>query len=414
MNNPKVINLSAEEVNYLLSPKAIRDQSQAMFERLQAGNTFFDYHPAKVAEMADFVLEVINDNYPKGDIPFHSRWGHFMVGGIDRVAKEVDPKLKHLSPIDQAKAKLDLVITSVLLDAGAGSEWKYFENSTQKSYNRSEGLGVASLYLFLSGAMSSQPGVLQVDANGLEQLTLETLGKAFQVSHENPLLGLEGRLLLLKNLSKTMQDPKNARFFANGRPSDLLDYNLKKSLDGKIKASDLLRSVLDALGPIWPGRLSTRINNEFVNLGDIWQYPELKNPLVPLHKLSQWLTYSLIGPIEECKIPVTGVEHLTGLAEYRNGGLLLDGGILSLKNPSDAKQEWTPDSPLIIEWRSLTIYFLDQIGKLIQDKLKKSPSEFPLGKVLEGGTWHAGRRLAFAKRPNGNPPLMIKSDGTVF
>ena len=380
------------------------------------GKTSFNYHPEKLEDLAKFVLQVIQENYPDGDIPFHSRWGHFKAGGVDRIKNELDPKLKHLSLLDQTKSKLDLAITSVLLDAGAGSEWNYWEHNTQKKFNRSEGLGIASLYLFLDGSMSSNAtNKLQVDAKGLENLSLDILQKSFQVNPSNPLLGVEGRLLLLKNLSKTMLDPKNKIYFPNQRPSDLLDFNLNQSKNGSIQATSLLRSVLDALGPIWPGRISAKINKQVeVNLGDIWHYPQLKNPLVPLHKLSQWLTYSLIEPIQEANIKILGIEELTGLAEYRNGGLLIDSGLLSIKDETMLTQQWTPDSPLIVEWRSLTLYFLDLLGDMIQKKLNKSPSEFPLGKILEGGTWHAGRRLSFSKRANGNPPIMIKSDGTVF
>ena len=43
---------------------------------------------------------------------------------------------------------------------------------------------------------------------------------------------------------------------------------------------------------------------------------------MPFHKLSQWLAYSLIEPLEEAGIAVTGLDELTALAEYRNGGLL--------------------------------------------------------------------------------------------
>ena len=55
-----------------------------------------------------------------------------------------------------------------------------------------------------------------------------------------------------------------------------------------------------------------------------------------------------------------------------------------------------PDRPLIRERRGLTI------------------DEFPLARVLEGGTWAAGRRLARDKRPDGGPPIAVVSDGTVF
>jgi hypothetical protein len=166
--------------------------------------------------------------------------------------------------------------------------------------------------------------------------------------------------------------------------------------------------VLDGLGPIWPGRLT----QDGVNLGDIWNHSKLG--MIAFHKLSQWMTYSLIEPIEEAGVKVTGVEGLTGLAEYRNGGLLLDSGLLSFKNANDAQKTWTPDSDLIIEWRALTVYFLDIIGAEVQKALGKSPADFPLAKVLEGGTWWAGRRIAAEKRAGGGPPLNIQSDGTVF
>jgi hypothetical protein len=39
---------------------------------------------------------------------------------------------------------------------------------------------------------------------------------------------------------------------------------------------------------------------------------------------------------------------------------------------------------------------------------------FPVAKLLEGGTWAAGRALAARLRPGGAPPLRVHSDGTVF
>jgi hypothetical protein len=126
------------------------------------------------------------------------------------------------------------------------------------------------------------------------------------------------------------------------------------------------------------------------------------------------MTYSMIEPILEAGIEVTDVELLTGLAEYRNGGLLIDTEVLRLKNSEDLQRKWEPSSELILEWRALTVYLLDIIGERVQMALKKSPQDFPLAKVLEGGTWWAGRFLAAEKRKGGGPPLNILSDGTVF
>ena len=134
--------------------------------------------------------------------------------------------------------------------------------------------------------------------------------------------------------------------------------------------------------------------------------------LVPFHKLSQWLTYSLIEPLEEAGIMVTDLDGLTGLPEYRNGGLFLDTGVLHLRDPADAGRPHEVDSELVVEWRALTVALLDRIAPEIRSRLDLKV--FPLAKVLEGGTWSTGRRLARAARPGGAPPITVASDGTVF
>ena len=135
---------------------------------------------------------------------------------------------------------------------------------------------------------------------------------------------------------------------------------------------------------------------------------------MPLHKLSQWLSYSLIEPLEWAGYTVVGLDDLTGLPEYRNGGLFLDTGVIALKDPSEAAQPHAVDSALVVEWRALTVALLDLIADPIRQKLGLDANRFPLAKVLEGGTWATGRRLARERRGDGSPPLVIVSDGTVF
>jgi len=242
------------------------------------------------------------------------------------------------------------------------------------------------------------------------------LEKHFQVSDKNPLVGAEGRVQLLNNLARSLE---NKEIFNEARPGHILDYLLNRH-GRKIKAVHVLEAVLKGFGSIWPGRLQAKVHDHLVNLGDVWIYPPLAESeskikaLVPFHKLSQWMTYSLIEPIREAGIEVSGVEELTGLAEYRNGGLMMDSGLIQLRNPELAKKAWAPDSELIIEWRALTIVLLDLIGERVQKKLGQSAEDFPLAKVLEGGTWWAGRGLAQKLRVGAVPPLNIMSDGTVF
>lgn len=390
-------------LDYILSPKCIRDGAQKVFDATVRGETHFTYNPEKLKSTVDFVMETIKENYPDYNIPFHSRWGHFRPGGVDR-SKWLMEKISNVDKMEQARIKWDLVIPSVLLDAGAGAPWKFHEKETSKEYNRSEGLGVASYHLFMSGAFSSDGKSLRSDSVGLQKVTPELIEKYFQVSPTNPLVGVEGRTKLLKNLGKALE---NKTLFKDGRPGNLIDYLVSKH-GTTIPATALLRGVLDGLGPIWPGRETL----DGVNLGDVWKHSKLG--LIAFHKLSQWMTYSLVEPLTEAGITVTGAEGLTGLAEYRNGGLFIDSGLISFKDPLDQSRSWGPESDLILEWRALTVYLLDVMGAEVQKNLNKSPADFPLAKVLEGGTWWAGRKIAKSLRPSGEPPLNINSDGTVF
>lgn len=395
------------DLDFLLSPLAIRQSAEKILELTEKGETHFNYHPEQLNPVVDYVVEVIRENYPSLQIPFHSRWGHFRVGGLDRV-QELEAKMTGWETLEKARTKLDLVITSVLLDAGAGNVWNYREKSSGKTFNRSEGLGVASFHLFLEGYLSGDAQrPLQATAKGLQALTRDDLAKAFQVSPENPLVGLDGRLSLLHNLGKTVES--KTELFPGERPGGLVDYLLQR-YGKKVTGPQLLRAVLDGLGEIWPGRV--RVAG--VNLGDIWNYSKVPGGLAAFHKLSQWMTYSLMEPLAEAGFELVDVEKLTGLAEYRNGGLLLDRGLISLRDPALLAASHRPDSELIIEWRGLTVSLLDRIGAEVQKKLNKSASEFPLAKVLEGGTWWAGRKAAKALRADSSPPLKIDSDGTVF
>jgi hypothetical protein len=72
------------------------------------------------------------------------------------------------------------------------------------------------------------------------------------------------------------------------------------------------------------------------------------------------------------------------------------------------------ESELVVEWRALTVALLDELAPLVRGRLGVGAAEFPLAKVLQGGTWSAGRRIAREKRPDGGPPIRVASDGTVF
>ena len=394
----------------LRTTAAIRERAQFLLSRARAGDSLWfsvddDSLPAAAAEVAD----VTRGRYPDLRIPYHSRWRHFEAGGVDRKA-ELDTRLAVEDAPAPARAMIDLAVVSVLLDAGAGPDWCYLEATTGQRFGRSEGLGVASWHAFCAGVFSgdaAQP--LQVDAAGLRNLSVERLAAVFQCAATNPLVGLEGRVLVLRRLGDALASQPEV-FGPESRPGRLFDL---WDAD-RVAAHDILTQILASLSGIWLAANS--IGHQA--LGDCWRHdavpgPGLTRGWVPFHKLSQWLTYSLLEPFEWAGVRVEGLDALTGLPEYRNGGLLLDTGVLRLREPAWAERSWEASDELVVEWRALTVALLDELAPLVRTRLDVDAERLPLACVLEGGSWAAGRALAERLR-DGRPPLSVVSDGTVF
>jgi hypothetical protein len=404
---------STDPVAYLRTPQAIRERCRQVFDLATAGAlAHFNLHLERLDTVVDLVGAETLRNYPDLNVPYHSRWRHFNVGQIDRNAS-VSKMLSTLTPRERCRSKIELAILSVLLDAGAGDVWGFKDLRSERRYKRSEGLAIASLYAHRDGVFGPEPFV--ATSLQLKALTPVQLGAAFQVSNDNPLLGVDGRCALLNNLGRVIDARPHDFKGSPGRLGGILETILESANGTRLKASDLLVCVLTTFADIWPGRVSVSGQN----LGDVWCHREVTGPgetngLVPFHKLSQWLTYSLLEPLEEYGVEVVELDQLTGLAEYRNGGLFIDGGVLALKDPQAASLEHSPSSEIIVEWRALTVILLDQVAARLRENLKKNESELPLAKVLQGGTWAVGRTLAAERRAGGGPPLKIASDGTVF
>jgi hypothetical protein len=373
----------------------------------------FRFLPERLGPAADYVLDTIRRRYPDLAIPFHSRWRHFSVGGRDRW-RDLEGTLGPLTREERARVRFDLAITSVLLDAGAGAAWRYREPDGAV-HARSEGLAVASVHLFRAGAVSADPAApCRADAAALRGLGTDALGQGLQATADNPLNGLDGRAALLRRLGAALEARPDL-FGHPGRIGRLFDHLAHVAGGGALPATAILDALIDGLGPIWPGRHSL----DGVNLGDVWRHASIHaddatDGFVPFHKLSQWLAYSLIEPLEEAGIPVEAVDDLTGLAEYRNGGLMIDLGLIVPRDPALAERRLAPADEPVVEWRALTVALLDRIAEALREQLGLDAEALPLARVLEGGTWAAGRRIAAELRPGGTPPLTIESDGTVF
>ncbi|MEJ5988999.1 URC4/urg3 family protein [Ramlibacter sp. PS3R-8] len=403
----------------LRTTPAIRDRCGQLLARArEGGSTWFTVDEGAIATAAREVADATRRRYPKGHIPFHSRWRHLEAGGVDRKG-ELDRLMAGLPPTSRAHAMVDLTFISVLLDAGAGADWSYTESASGQGFTRSEGLGVASFHAFTAGLFSSDKDhPLQADAQGLRALQTDHLAAAFQVRGNNPLVGLEGRAILLRRLGEAMSEQPEI-FGQDGRPAGIFDLlvsplgpDVPRTAD--VAAHDILSQILLACSGIWPA--SNAIGT--IPLGDCWRHAAvrgdgLSDGWVPFHKLSQWLTYSLLEPFAWSGVQVRGLDALTGLPEYRNGGLLLDTGVLRLRDEGAARALWQPGDELIVEWRALTVALLDEVAVEVRKLLHLDAQRLPLACVLEGGTWAAGRELAQRHR-GGLPPLRVASDGTVF
>ncbi|KAK4544287.1 hypothetical protein LTR36_004497 [Oleoguttula mirabilis] len=446
---PKAPDPNLDPAGYLRSIYAVRERSRFVLDKAKRNQLrHFNVDMSKFSDTANYVVAIIKRDFGPDDyrsIPPHGRWQHFEVGGRPRVDQLMATWPSTIDSQERTRRLIDLFLVSVLLDAGAGAKWQYKSKESGKMYKRSEGLAVASLEMFKTGLFSSNPDQpFQVDSGGLKRLTVERMAKGLQVSSENPMDGLEGRTSLLIRLADALQNQEI--FGPEARPGNMLDYLIAHPSTHVaavpiIPLPTLWTTLMDGLSPIWP---NTRTQIDGIPLGDAWPCASMPSHptqpwenIVPFHKLTQWLTYSLMVPMQKlANVHFVGTELMTGLPEYRNGGLLVDTGLLTLK-PEDAKRGleqyqmnatrqgqpnvevvplFTADDDVIVEWRALTVGFLDLLLDEVNTLLGlRGADKLSLAQMLEAGTWKGGREIAEVSRPNTKePPIMILSDGTVF
>ncbi|TKA24594.1 hypothetical protein B0A50_06354 [Salinomyces thailandicus] len=444
---PKAPDPNVDPAGYLRSIYAVRERSKFVLDKAKRNQLrHFTVDMSKFSDTANYVVAIIKRDFDDySSIPPHGRWQHFEVGGRPRVDQLMASWPSTVDAQERTRRLLDLFLVSVLLDAGAGTKWQYKSKESGRTYKRSEGLAVASLEMFKMGLFSSNPNQpFQVDSGGLKKLTSDKMAKGLQVMPENPIDGLEGRTNLLIRLADALLNQEI--FGLEARPGNMLDYLLAHpsthvSAVPIVPLPTLWTTLMDGLSTIWP---NTRTRIDGMPLGDAWPCASMPSHptqpwenIVPFHKLTQWLTYSLMVPMQKlANVHFVGVELMTGLPEYRNGGLLVDTGLLTLK-PEDAKRGleqyqmnatrqgqpnvevvplFTADDDVIVEWRALTVGFLDMLLDEVNQLLGLSgEKKLNLAQMLEAGTWKGGREIAEVSRPNTKePPIMILSDGTVF
>lgn len=427
-----------DTLDYYKSINSVRETTSKVFNYIKdhKEGKYFTLNLDKVPEVVDFVVdEIIRPDYPTNDdlknIPPHGRWQHINASNIDRMSSIIQKwRDSGIDEIEICKKIIDLFVFSVLIDAGAGATWKYHEASTNTTIGRSEGLAVASINIFSEGKLSKDPKGDAYKVNGeiLKSWTIDVFKENFQITKENSVNGLEGRLSLIKALGEALCS--NSEIFgSDARPGNIIDYlysiKLSEYEQPTVDLTQVWDALMNGLVSIWPkGRLL--IDGQ--PLGDAWYCDSiLESPkiIMTFHKLTQWLCYSLLIPLKSYgyKFDILNTDLQTGLPEYRNGGLFLDFDVIALKDDvlarglksSDVDKipSYEPHDGVIVEWRCLTVGLLDYILPLVNKKLGY---DLELCQLIEAGSWKGGRVIAMKKRPemNGGPPINLISDGTVF
>ncbi|KAI5459344.1 hypothetical protein BGZ63DRAFT_491553 [Mariannaea sp. PMI_226] len=428
--------------DYLLSLQAVRRNASKVFEAAQEGKLkHFNYDSARMPEVAEFVINVIKRDFGPdrfNQIPPHGRWQHFNVGDVPRVDSLLST-WDHDGVKDKKEVTrriIDLFFVSVLLDAGAGDHWRFSEPGTGQSYSRSEGIAVASLHMFKAGAFVSEGAsdTDQVDGQGLQSLKEDQFNKYFQISSDNPMVGVASRVQLLNDVGTSLLNLPEI-FGKAGRPGNMVDYLISKAGDSTTLSYEGLWSCLQqALIPSWP---KNRTSVEGEPIGDAWPLAVLaeravrdgdvspRNTIQPFHKLTQWLAYSLMVPfVRLLGYSWTGAELGTGLPEYRNGGLFYDLKVLSLKEKTleDGKKTSGEELPaydaasdVIVEWRAMTVALLDELHTVIGKSFAAEGVTLTMAQMLEAGSWKSGRELAAKYRPDTkSSPILVQGDGTLY
>lgn len=391
----------------LCSLEAVRDRCARLLARARAGElAHFELVEAgfskALGEISHAAMEL-----SRSEATSFGRLRHFDAGGVPRSAALAE-RLAGRGAIERARSYVDLLVPSVLLDAGAGPSWSYVDVDGVE-LRRSEGLAVASLRMFEAGSFGGAPSAPRCDAEGLERLGEEALARALQVRPGHELVGLEGRARTLKRLAAILR-AHPALFGPGARAGALVDAAREAARGGALEASRLFVWLAQALAPLWPE--GAQLGGE--PLGDVWRHQALgegDEGLVPLHKLVQWLLRSLVEPLAMAGVELVGLDRLTPLADYRNAGLLLDVGALRLCDASEASATHAVSSELVVEWRALSVAILAELyarlGSGVGDPGQRSG-------LFDTASWLAGRTIASRLREGAPPPILVESDGTVF
>ena len=268
----------------LLNAQAVRDRAHRMLALgLDDKLPNFRVDLDRLDDAVDLVLAAMNKNYPTLDVPFHSRWRHFVTNGFDRHA---DLAEDFADPIGAGALGLRSCHRqrparrrrrSAMALPRSGNRWPFCALRGAWRWQASTCLRCGD-FSSRHGMSADPADQLRADADALANLDTETVRDGFQVTDDNPLVGLEGRAELLRSLGRLVtQRPEIFARHDTPRPGGFFDHLVAKAEGGPIPAPLILSELLLQFGPIWPSRLTLG----GVPLGDCWRHPSLTRRMRP-------------------------------------------------------------------------------------------------------------------------------------
>jgi hypothetical protein len=360
----------------LHDPGTIRARCAAIVRSVEAGvSPSFTIDRSRLPAVAERVAALTLRRFPDLVIPFHSRWRHFEAGGVNRKA-ELDTALAGLSVADRARAHFDLTVVSVLLDAGAGADWRYTESAattapaTPRPVDDPDALLAALDRSASAAAHTPAPAAAAEPAPPRDRRScLQHAPKAwawpafalswravFQPTPASPAVRTQrpcatcrcgGPACTIFQSSPQQPDGRPGRprqpcwrgwarrckteatrdgLQARPRSADLRPPHRRRQRAPRCPRSEVLGEVLRCLSPIWPSgskvqglagrRCLVHTAGQAAAVGKTAprQVDRTTDGWVPFHKLSQWMSYSLLEPLQWAGVTVTGLEALDGPA----------------------------------------------------------------------------------------------------
>lgn len=394
----------ARKAGTLLTLDAVRERCARMLELAEDGKlTHVSVDLAALAPAADRIVAHIRARWPDLVLPFHSVWRRFEAGGHDRFADLAG--YRQWSDVrEMGRAAFDMALVAGFLGHTAPPRWAYAEGVTAERYRDAEGLAVAGLAMIASGLLSGVPmDPLRADAGQLARLGPDEVAAALQMPPDNTVIDIEARMHVLRRLGEAvnLRDDLFARE-DDPRPGGLFDLLFEEGLGAPLEAARIFEVLIDGLAPVFAG--GAELGG--IPLGDTWRCevaarqgddPETA-ALLPFHSRIQRLVPDLAEPLVWAGVEIVGLEALTAQSDETAASLLIDTGVVSLRDETGEAELPPLSSPATIELRAVTVALFDRLAPLLRERLGVDADEMPLAGLLEGGIRQASGEIALEKR----------------